>query len=333
MQQTSMLQAAINGVTQVYTGNMSRDKWLEARRAGIGGSDAGAIMGLSKYDSALSVFLKKRYPVERKATKATDWGNVLEDAIRVKTSEELGLQIEPCPSMLTNIVHPFMIANLDGLFIKDGKLCGFEAKTTTRGDGFGDEEIPDSYYCQVQHYMAVTGLSEFLLTCFFLGSKTAVHYPVKRDEEFIARLIDAESEFWTEHVKADVAPAPRGLDSEDELLDELAGRALSDAVLLGDEFVRYIELDTLAAASEKATRDARKTSKVALKMAILKAAGIGSEEGVASKIVARCGGYEVSYTPVRRRIADTEALKNAHLFEQYSKESVAYTLRIKEARA
>ena len=31
--------------------DMSHDEWLEARRHGIGGSDAGAILGLSKWKS------------------------------------------------------------------------------------------------------------------------------------------------------------------------------------------------------------------------------------------------------------------------------------------
>ena len=36
-------------VTFTNTENMSRSDWLRLRRKGIGGSDAGAIMGLNKY--------------------------------------------------------------------------------------------------------------------------------------------------------------------------------------------------------------------------------------------------------------------------------------------
>lgn len=41
-------------LAQVYmpTDNMTEDQWLEARRAGIGGSDAAAIAGLSKWKNA-----------------------------------------------------------------------------------------------------------------------------------------------------------------------------------------------------------------------------------------------------------------------------------------
>lgn len=48
-------------LAQVYmpTDNMTEDQWLEARRAGIGGSDAAAIAGLSKWKTPMSVYLDK----------------------------------------------------------------------------------------------------------------------------------------------------------------------------------------------------------------------------------------------------------------------------------
>ena len=36
---------------RVSTLGMTRDKWLEARRSAIGGSDAAAIIGLNQYSS------------------------------------------------------------------------------------------------------------------------------------------------------------------------------------------------------------------------------------------------------------------------------------------
>ena len=36
-----------------------RDQWLAERRTGIGGSDAGAILGVNKYRTALDVYLDK----------------------------------------------------------------------------------------------------------------------------------------------------------------------------------------------------------------------------------------------------------------------------------
>ena len=40
------------------TKDMTREEWLKARGAGIGGSDASSVLGLSPYRSSISVYLK-----------------------------------------------------------------------------------------------------------------------------------------------------------------------------------------------------------------------------------------------------------------------------------
>ena len=39
--------------------NLSREEWLQYRKAGIGGSDAGAICGLNPYRTAMQVYQDK----------------------------------------------------------------------------------------------------------------------------------------------------------------------------------------------------------------------------------------------------------------------------------
>ena len=39
--------------------DMPRDKWLELRRQGIGGSDAAAIMGLNPWKTPMDIWLEK----------------------------------------------------------------------------------------------------------------------------------------------------------------------------------------------------------------------------------------------------------------------------------
>ena len=43
----------------ISTRDMSREDWLKARKQGIGGSDAAAIMEATKFSSPLSVYLDK----------------------------------------------------------------------------------------------------------------------------------------------------------------------------------------------------------------------------------------------------------------------------------
>ena len=41
------------------TKDMSKEQWLEARKCGIGGSDAASILGLNPYKSSVSVYIEK----------------------------------------------------------------------------------------------------------------------------------------------------------------------------------------------------------------------------------------------------------------------------------
>lgn len=41
------------------TKNMPRETWLQLRRNGIGGSDAGAVCGVNPYRSAFNVYMDK----------------------------------------------------------------------------------------------------------------------------------------------------------------------------------------------------------------------------------------------------------------------------------
>ncbi|WP_240491790.1 YqaJ viral recombinase family protein, partial [Acinetobacter baumannii] len=59
--------------------NMDRTAWLELRNKGIGGSDAAAIAGLSKYKSPVAVYLEKTGQLEQEEAGETAYfGNKLE---------------------------------------------------------------------------------------------------------------------------------------------------------------------------------------------------------------------------------------------------------------
>ena len=40
------------------TKDMSKEQWLEARKCGIGGSDAASVLGLNPYKSSVSVYIE-----------------------------------------------------------------------------------------------------------------------------------------------------------------------------------------------------------------------------------------------------------------------------------
>ena len=61
-------------------------EWHAVRNSGVGGSDVGAICGLNKWESALSLWAKKSGLIEAKLelSEPMEWGHLLEPVIIAK---------------------------------------------------------------------------------------------------------------------------------------------------------------------------------------------------------------------------------------------------------
>ena len=316
--------------------NFTHEQWLDLRKTGIGGSDAGAIMGLNKYSTPLSVYLAKKDFASFNGNKATEWGNILEDPVRQKTREELGIEIETVPGMFRNKEHDFMNANFDGLVYVEGKkeiagsvvsgLGGHEIKTSRTGDGFTEDEVPDSYYAQVQHYMAVTGISFFVLTVFIFDQYAGRHYVIPRNDEFIELLKKREMDFWENNVMTDIAPAPTGNENEVDLVKSLP---MAEEICLDGECEQLLD--------EKEHLDAQihdlQTKSDAIKEQILlRMAQVSEENSGATKSVATCGRWKITLNTQTSKRVDTNALKKAGIYDEYAKESVSKVMRITKTK-
>jgi len=314
------------------------EKWHELRKTGIGGSDAGAILGMNKYSSALTVYMSKK-DVENGFTgnASTEWGHILENPIRQMASKELGIEICAVPGMYTSIEYPFMNANLDGIcYAKEpvnvnGEIVegigGHEIKTSSKGDGFSEDEIPDSYYCQVQHYMAVTGLNWFILTVFFMNNKKGKHYLIHKDSDFIYnKLIPAEKDFWENYVMANNIPEPMGVDSENEYLKNMP---IDSVVQLDSEAEKLIAEELEIEKQIKALSDNQTKLK---NMILLKLADLSTGFEEAEKTIATVGSFKITYNKQVRKSLDTDAIKKAGLFDTYAKESSYKVMRISEVK-
>lgn len=171
-------------------------KWLDIRNQGIGGSDAGVILGYNSYKSPIELYREK---IEKTTVDLSDneyvyWGNILENEVAKEFSKRSGLKVRRMGTVRSK-EYPFMIANIDRWII--GKSCGLECKTTNSffGKNWEDDEIPDSYYCQCLHYMAVTGAPCWYIAVLIGGNKF-IYKKIERNEEDIKALIAAEKEFW-----------------------------------------------------------------------------------------------------------------------------------------
>ena len=323
----------------ISTDGMSESEWLENRRRGIGGSDSGAILGMNKYSTPLSVYISKKGMLDdglNANNSAIKWGKMAEAAIREGLAKDLDLHIETSPVMYTSKENPFMIADLDGLCyteetaIIEGKeingLGGLEIKTaTSRNTEFGSDEIPDSYYCQVQHYMAVTGLDWFILAVLIDKADGRI-YVVPRNEDFIKNtLIPAEKAFWNDYILTDTMPAPTGNDYESKALDGIYNECSAE-IELPEEVSKLCDAYSVAAANEKKSAEQKEAIKEQIKMAIYKASPEADAEK--QKIVATVGGAKITWSRQVRKSVDTEMLKKSGLYDSYCKESTSLVMRI-----
>lgn len=209
---------------------LSREQWLEARREGIGSSDAPAICGVDRFRSPFTVWAEKSgLLAEEDETPAMRWGRILEEPIAQEYATETGLDVRAPIAMYRHDDLDYMLASPDReVFHPDGtRLKLLEIKTSALRDDWRDG-VPDRTVVQVQHQLAVTGDAGADVACFVLPSRSFEVYPVERDDELIESIMRLEAEFW-ERVQNGEPPPTDGHRSTTETLAALYTESQEDA--------------------------------------------------------------------------------------------------------
>jgi len=218
--------------------NTSFSEWQEQRQKQItiGGSEAGTLLGYNSYKDEFTLYLEKIGEIiPEPAGEAAEWGHTLEAVVADKWLERIGkpsgMEIEEFPYLLQSIEYPFMSANIDRLIRKEDQFGILEVKTASEylngewengeilADGTGYGKVPAKYYCQLQHYFAVTGIMWGYFTCLCGGNKFYSVY-VERNEEFIQHLIETEMTF-AQRVEMKIPPELNSSDTCKELIGKL----------------------------------------------------------------------------------------------------------------
>ena len=185
----------------------------------IGGSDIGAILGLSKFRTPLEVWMEKT----GKETKQSDslplrFGSFAEEFVASEYARATGFELLHDESIYIHPAHPFMSAHIDRFVLSDAIGDGMgnttsrllECKTAnpfSRGDWGepGTDQVPMSYLCQCIWYMAITGIEQCDLAVLFGNSDFRI-YEIARDMELEALVIEKALHFWNEYVLKDIPP-------------------------------------------------------------------------------------------------------------------------------
>lgn len=291
---------------------LTEDEWHELRRLGIGGSDAGVIMGYSKYRSPLSLWMLKTGRMEDEGgdSEAAEMGTLLEPFIRRELVRDYiitkgyaeDVEVVAPWAMYRSTEQPFMMANVDGFLVfGDEEAVGLEIKTGNsyqlqHWGGREGDEVPDVYYAQVQHYMAVTGLSEWWIFGV-IGNQRLLRI-VPRNQGYIADLVADEEQFWRKVQSNDPlqAPLPQGTDSDMDALMALGSPQVEDTADISeveDAIQRYADLG-------EELKD-KKEEREAAKQRIIAALG-NAKYGESD-------GYRVTFSRFERSSIDSKRLK------------------------
>jgi putative phage-type endonuclease len=182
----------------------------------IGGSDIGAILGLSRFRSPLEVWMEKT----GKETKQLDslplrFGSFAEEFVASEYSRATGFELIHDESIYLHPKHAFMSAHIDRFVLEGGAASStpsriLECKTAnpfSSGDWgeVGSDEVPMSYLCQCIWYMAITNINRVDLAVLFGNSDFRI-YEIARDLELETVILQKASLFWSDYVLKDLPP-------------------------------------------------------------------------------------------------------------------------------
>ena len=193
----------------------NHEDWLAARQhQGIGGSEAGCVLGVNKYQSNVQLWELKtgrREAPDLSDNAAVQFGKFAEPHLRELFRQDYPeYQVDYHEFWIyVNDQYPFIFATLDGeLTALDGSRGVLEIKTTTIQNRMQwdewDGRIPDSYYAQCLHQLTATGWDFVILKAYIryhVDGEVRVtirHYRIDRKDvkSEINYLIARETKFW-----------------------------------------------------------------------------------------------------------------------------------------
>ena len=180
----------------------------------IGGSDIGAILGLSRFRSPLEVWMEKTgKEVKKLDSLPLRFGSFAESFVASEYSRSTGFDLIHDESIYVHPEYSFMSAHIDR-FVLEGGACAptriLECKTAnpfSLGDWgeVGTDQVPLTYLCQCLWYMAITNLNRVDLAVLFGNSDFRI-YEISRDLELESTILQKASFFWNTYVLHDVPP-------------------------------------------------------------------------------------------------------------------------------
>lgn len=216
---------------------------IEERKNYIGGTDAAAILGFSRWRSPLDVWAEKTgqlNPEDISQKLPVKLGVKLEDIVAELFSEQIGLKVRRVNETLYHSKYYFLAANIDRRVVGEDTIL--ECKTTSAFNAkeWEGEEFPPEYIVQCMHYLMVTGKSKCYLAVL-IGNTDFKIKEIERDDKMIETMKKKLVEFWEEYVMKKQMPTIITA-NDSETLQKLFPKAIiGQEIQLTDEANRIIE--------------------------------------------------------------------------------------------
>lgn len=191
------------------------------RAKSLGGSDIGAILGFSRYRTAVDVWLEKTGRAVHEADSLPiRFGSFAEEFVASEYSLSTGYFLVSHPTALIHPEYEYMHGHIDrfvcdhpSIFDASGALVAtrvLECKTANpfarqEWGELGSDQVPMAYLAQCIWYLAITGLEQADLAVL-MGNTDFRIYEVQRDLELEQMILERAKAFWENHVLTDTPP-------------------------------------------------------------------------------------------------------------------------------
>lgn len=192
----------------------SHDEWMEVRSKGIGSSEIGTIIGLNPYETPYQLWRRKtNQDPPKEENEAMLLGHLLEDAVAQRWAIATGREIVKASADEWIYVHPeydFFRASPDRIYYEQGDKHNeenkriLECKTTVLD--VDEDNIPQTWFCQVQWLMFVTGYKRASLAWLKLNTRTFGYKDIAYDEGFCEWMAQQGDIFWNVYVQGGEEP-------------------------------------------------------------------------------------------------------------------------------
>jgi putative phage-type endonuclease len=302
---------------------MDKLQWFKERQKGIGGSDVGAIMGVSRWKSLLEVYVEKTEEIKevKEFRELFYWGNTLEEVVAREFSIRTGKKVRKDNRQLIHKTHEFMIGNIDRKIVGENAILECTTVNAFKTKEWDGDEIPPEYILQCQHYMEVMGAD----TCYIaalIGGQRFVYKEIKRDEELISMIVKAEKDFWLNHVQKRIPPKLDGSEAASKYLSKTfknidKSLEVNLKAEYKDEINEYLNIKNQMKILDEALKVIENNLKNELGNA---------EKGIIEK-------FQVLWKGITSKRIDSKVLKEKYpeIYKEVCKQSISRRFEIKES--